>query len=112
MNRPPPPLLLSEPQTRDDHAAFALTKRTCLFQAEREMTKGNNWFDMKAPDMTEEKKNDLLVLQYRNSLDPKRFYKALDLKTLPKYFQVRFPEHRQKSFFPCFVIHDGGTSFS
>ena len=53
------------------------------------MTKGKNWFDMRAPELTEERKNDLTVLQYRNALDPKRFYKAPDLKTIPKYFQVR-----------------------
>ena len=43
---------------------------------------------MPAPDVTEEMKNDLLVLQMRRALDPKRFYKAPDRKGLPKYFQV------------------------
>ena len=38
--------------------------------------------------MTEEKKNDLMVLQMRRSLDPKRFYKAPDIRALPKYFEV------------------------
>jgi hypothetical protein len=39
--------------------------------------------------MTEEKKNDLMVLQMRKVLDPKRFYKGSDLHgSLPKYFQV------------------------
>ena len=52
------------------------------------MTKGKNWFEMKAPEMTEELKNDLTVIQYRNILDPKQFYKAPDRKVLPKYFQV------------------------
>ncbi len=65
-----------------------------FFQAEKALTKGKNWFDMKAPEMTEETKNDLLVLQYRNALDPKRFYKAPDLKTVPKYFQVRMIPNR------------------
>ena len=52
------------------------------------MSKGKNWFEMKAPEMTEDLKNDLTVLQYRRVLDPKRFYKAPDLKVLPKFFQV------------------------
>ena len=43
---------------------------------------------MKAPEMTDEQKNDLMVLQWRRALDPKRFYKAPDIKALPKYFQV------------------------
>lgn len=57
-------------------------------QKERAKTKGRSWFDMSAPEMTEEKKNDLLVLQMRKTLDPKQFYKAPDIKAFPKYFQV------------------------
>ena len=55
---------------------------------EREKTKGAAWFGMGAPEMTEETKRDLEVLQMRNVADPKRFYKKNDLKVLPKYFQV------------------------
>ncbi|ELT97559.1 hypothetical protein CAPTEDRAFT_183521 [Capitella teleta] len=55
---------------------------------ERSKTKGKDWFNMKAPEMTEEKKNDLMVIKMRNALDPKRFYSAPDLKGLPKYFQT------------------------
>lgn len=55
---------------------------------ERAQTKGRNWFDMQAPEMTEEKKNDLMVLQMRRSLDPKRFYKAPDIRALPKFFEM------------------------
>jgi len=58
------------------------------FQLEREKTNGRGWFNMPAPDLTEEKKNDLLVIQMRRALDPKRFYKGPDRKGLPKYFQV------------------------
>lgn len=43
---------------------------------------------MAAPEMTEEKKNDLMVLHMRKALDPKRFYKNNDTLSLPKYFQV------------------------
>lgn len=38
--------------------------------------------------MTEEKKNDLMVLHMRKAVDPKRFYKNNDTVSLPKFFQV------------------------
>ena len=57
-------------------------------QKEKANSKGKNWFDMKAPEMTEEQKNDLKILQMRHALDPKSFYKKNDLKNLPKFFQV------------------------
>ncbi|XP_064649815.1 deoxynucleotidyltransferase terminal-interacting protein 2-like [Lineus longissimus] len=56
-------------------------------QKERASTKGKNWFDLPATEMTEEMKNDLNILQMRRVLDPKRFYKNNDMKALPKYFQ-------------------------
>ena len=43
---------------------------------------------MAAPEITEERKHDLEVLQMRKALDPKRFYKSSDTKVAPKYFQV------------------------
>ena len=43
---------------------------------------------MKAPEMTEDAKNDLMVLQMRRALDPKRFYKGPDIRALPKFYQV------------------------
>ncbi|KAJ2161730.1 rrna-processing protein fcf2 [Coemansia sp. RSA 552] len=56
---------------------------------EREQTAGKSWFGMKAPVMTDELKNDLRVLQLRNVLDPKRFYKKSAMtKEVPKYFEV------------------------
>jgi len=45
---------------------------------------------MKAPEMTEELKNDLQILQMRSALDPKHFYKRSEMKTLPKYFEASF----------------------
>ncbi|CAH1793183.1 unnamed protein product [Owenia fusiformis] len=57
-------------------------------RAEREKTKGSKWFNMPAPELTEEVKNDLTVLQMRKVLDPKRFYKGNDTRSLPKYFQM------------------------
>ncbi|XP_032073978.1 deoxynucleotidyltransferase terminal-interacting protein 2 isoform X2 [Thamnophis elegans] len=55
---------------------------------DRAKTTGDGWFGMKAPEMTEELKNDLKALQMRAAIDPKRFYKKNDRKGLPKYFQV------------------------
>ena len=49
---------------------------------------GSNWFDMKAPHLTSQLKNDLKVLKLRSALDPSRHYKANDSKKLPRYFQV------------------------
>ena len=57
-------------------------------KSEREKTKGKDWFDLPALEMTEERKADLETIQMRGALDPKRFYKKNDWKTLPKYFQI------------------------
>lgn len=54
---------------------------------EKAMTKGKGWFDMKAPEMTDEAKMNLEMLKMRKALDPKRFYKNNDMKGLPKFFQ-------------------------
>lgn len=51
--------------------------------------KGRGWYNMPMAEMTEEKKNDLMVIQMRKVLDPKRFYKGPDIRgALPKYVQV------------------------
>ncbi|XP_013144344.1 PREDICTED: deoxynucleotidyltransferase terminal-interacting protein 2 [Papilio polytes] len=55
---------------------------------QREKTKGPGWFNMKAPEINEDLKNDLQVLKMRSVLDPKHFYKKNDMEVLPKYFQV------------------------
>ncbi|XP_013869675.1 deoxynucleotidyltransferase terminal-interacting protein 2 [Austrofundulus limnaeus] len=57
-------------------------------RAEREMSTGDGWFNMKAPELTQELKGDLKVLKMRGSLDPKRFYKKNDRDGFPKYFQI------------------------
>ncbi|KAF9795449.1 hypothetical protein SFRURICE_004821 [Spodoptera frugiperda] len=59
-----------------------------LRRKEREKTKGPGWFNLPAPEVTEELKNDLQVLKMRSALDPKHFYKKNDMEVLPKYFQV------------------------
>ena len=64
-------------------------------QAEREGTAGTGWFNMPAPELTQEMKNDLRVLQMRNVLDRSHHYKSSDWKKgkLPKYFQVSKSDH-------------------
>ncbi|KAA8589658.1 hypothetical protein FQN60_013023, partial [Etheostoma spectabile] len=57
-------------------------------RTEREKSTGDGWFNMKAPEITQELKGDLKVLKMRGSMDPKRFYKKNDRDGFPKYFQV------------------------
>jgi len=59
-----------------------------LKKIEREKTKGKDWYNMSAPEMTEEKQRDLELIQMRHVLDPKRFYKKNKSENLPKYFQI------------------------
>uniref|UniRef100_A0A8D8QN03 Deoxynucleotidyltransferase terminal-interacting protein 2 n=1 Tax=Cacopsylla melanoneura TaxID=428564 RepID=A0A8D8QN03_9HEMI len=47
-----------------------------------------DWYDLPAPELTQQRKNDLEVLKMRSVLDTKHFYKKNDLKVLPKYFQI------------------------
>ncbi|MGH0132808.1 UNVERIFIED_CONTAM: hypothetical protein FKN15_050672 [Acipenser sinensis] len=55
---------------------------------ERAKTTGDGWYNMKAPEMTNELKNDLKALKMRSAMDPKRFYKKNDREGFPKYLQV------------------------
>ncbi|KAG7202488.1 hypothetical protein KM043_017058 [Ampulex compressa] len=55
---------------------------------ERAKTKGKQWFNLPATEMTPEVRRDLELIQMRSVLDPKHFYKKNDLKILPKYFQI------------------------
>uniref|UniRef100_A0A8C2AYY2 Fcf2 pre-rRNA processing C-terminal domain-containing protein n=1 Tax=Cyprinus carpio TaxID=7962 RepID=A0A8C2AYY2_CYPCA len=70
------------PYSESKHAAKLKRK------AEREKTTGDGWFNMRAPELTEELKNDLKALKMRSAMDPKRFYKKNDREGFPKYFQV------------------------
>lgn len=69
---------------------YELTKKRlqALRRKERSKTKGRDWFNMRAPEMTPEVRRDLQVIKMRSVLDPKRFYKKNDLQSLPKFFQV------------------------
>ncbi len=51
-------------------------------------TAGKGWFDMAAPEMTDELKQDLQVLRSRRHLDPRRFYKGKEETKLGKFFAV------------------------
>jgi hypothetical protein len=66
-------------------------------KAEREKTKGSDWFNMKAPEMTPELQNELDVLRMRSAIDPTRFYKKLDSTAPPKYFQVTYMKTKSPS---------------
>ncbi|KAI1718415.1 fcf2 pre-rRNA processing domain-containing protein [Ditylenchus destructor] len=55
---------------------------------EREKTKGKDWFDMPATELTDERRHDLELLQMRDTLDPKTHYRRPDREVLPKYFEV------------------------
>lgn len=57
-------------------------------QVAREASTGSKWFNMQAPQMTPQLKNDLHLLRMRNALDPAQHYKANDSSKLPRYFQV------------------------
>uniref|UniRef100_A0A8D8JGK5 Deoxynucleotidyltransferase terminal-interacting protein 2 n=1 Tax=Culex pipiens TaxID=7175 RepID=A0A8D8JGK5_CULPI len=71
-------------------ATLSMTDRQLKEQSrkERAKTKGGNWFNLAAPELTEETKNELELIRMRSALDPKRFYKRSEMKTLPKYFQI------------------------
>lgn len=55
---------------------------------ENSNTAGKNWFNLPAPEITPELKQDLKAIQLRSIIDPSRFYKKLDRKKLPKHFHV------------------------
>ncbi|KAI5095108.1 deoxynucleotidyltransferase terminal-interacting protein 2 [Silurus meridionalis] len=71
------------PPYRESKHAAKLKRRE-----ERAKTSGDGWFNMRAPELTDELKNDLKALQMRSAMDPKRFYKKNDREGFPKYFQV------------------------
>lgn len=54
----------------------------------RDKSAGKNWFNMEAPEITQEIKNDLQILKMRSAIDSKHFYKRNDQKGLLKFFQV------------------------
>jgi hypothetical protein len=53
----------------------------------RESNAGNKWFNMPKPELTQETKRDLQLLQMRSVLDRKRHYKK-EKVGVPQYFQT------------------------
>ncbi|KAM8875767.1 deoxynucleotidyltransferase terminal-interacting protein 2 [Spinachia spinachia] len=82
------------PPYSESKKAVKLKNRT-----EREKSTGDGWFNMKAPEMTQELTRDLQVLKMRGSLDPKRFYKKNDRDGFPKYFQIGTVEDSPIDFY-------------
>ncbi|KAL7884871.1 hypothetical protein AOLI_G00076410 [Acnodon oligacanthus] len=70
------------PYKESKHAAKLKRKE------EKAKTTGDGWFNMRAPELTEDLRNDLKALKMRSAMDPKRFYKKNDREGFPKYFQV------------------------
>ncbi|XP_034385754.1 deoxynucleotidyltransferase terminal-interacting protein 2 [Cyclopterus lumpus] len=77
-------------EKKDAVPPYSESKRATKLKrkTEREKSTGDGWFNMKAPEITQELKGDLQVLKMRGSMDPKRFYKKNDRDGFPKYFQV------------------------
>lgn len=51
-------------------------------------TAGPDWFDMPAPEMTQELRDDLKLLSLRSALDPSRHYKRNDRSMASRFLQV------------------------
>jgi hypothetical protein len=77
-------------------ASTSLQKK--LMRAQRQETAGKGWFGMARPEMTEELKQELKVLQLRGYVDPKRFYKKSQSKT-PEYFEIGHVETGAADFY-------------
>ncbi|XP_014204399.1 deoxynucleotidyltransferase terminal-interacting protein 2 [Copidosoma floridanum] len=63
-------------------------KLKVIRKRQREKTKGSQWYNLPATEITDEVRHDLEILQMRSALDPKHFYKKNDMKVLPKYFHI------------------------
>jgi len=64
----------------------------------RGAARSNKWYRLPKQELTPSAKDDLRVLQLRNALDPKRFYKRPDSNKLPRRFQIgTIVEHPQDS---------------
>uniref|UniRef100_A0A2M4CRC4 Putative fcf2 pre-rrna processing n=1 Tax=Anopheles darlingi TaxID=43151 RepID=A0A2M4CRC4_ANODA len=78
-------------EKRENLARFTMSNETLqhLNRLERQKTKGKNWFNLPAPEMTPELKNQMELIQMRTVLDPKKYYQRAEKKRkLPKYFQI------------------------
>ncbi|KAF6721406.1 Deoxynucleotidyltransferase terminal-interacting protein 2 [Oryzias melastigma] len=90
------------PPYKESKEALKLKRR-----AERQKSTGDGWFNMKAPEVSQELKGDLQVLKMRGSLDPKRFYKKNDRDGFPKYFQVGTVVDKSSGLLPLPCSQEG-----
>ncbi|KAJ3045211.1 hypothetical protein HDV00_011082 [Rhizophlyctis rosea] len=74
------------PETKAPELDYSKAEKKKLEKAKE--TAGPKWFNLPAPEMTEEIKRDLHILKSRGVLDPKRHYKKDTTKGLPKFFQI------------------------
>ncbi|EGV60730.1 dTDP-fucopyranose mutase [Yamadazyma tenuis] len=70
---------------------------------------GSKWFNMKAPEITDSIKRDLLIIKQRSALDPKRHYKKDKWET-PKYFQMGTIVEGNTEFYSRMTKKQRGTS--
>ena len=55
---------------------------------EMKNTTGPLWYNMKAPELTPELKEDLKAMQIKQYTDPTQFFKKIDKNKLEKFFQI------------------------
>ncbi|KAL7668518.1 hypothetical protein ACOME3_009216 [Neoechinorhynchus agilis] len=68
-----------------------LSKRQLIRERrhQRILTKGPEWFGMKAvTDVSEETRAELEILRFGRAINPKKFYKKHDSEDIPKFFQI------------------------
>ncbi|XP_067951244.1 deoxynucleotidyltransferase terminal-interacting protein 2-like [Watersipora subatra] len=71
---------------------------------EEKMKTKADWFDMKAPEMTEELEADLTVMQMRGSAASWTGYKKNDYKKGPRFFQIATVQDSPVDFYHSRVV--------
>lgn len=85
---------ITKNKSAEDFGKYGIKPLTHDYQQKKQRreenlkTTGPEWFNMQAPELTPELKEDLKALQLKSVIDPSRFYKKSDAKKLPKFFQV------------------------
>lgn len=82
--------LLDKVKPAPDPASEILTERQKKKRNKkhRDQVCSSKWFNMKAPELTKDVKNQLSILRLREILDRKNFYKSNDRQKFPKFFQM------------------------
>ncbi|UYV62833.1 DNTTIP2 [Cordylochernes scorpioides] len=79
--------LEDEPISKDKAILPSFLNQKLVVQKERELTAGENWNHLKAPELTEELKNEITILNHKRAIDPKTFFKRTAVtKEIPKHF--------------------------